>query len=395
MAAPHRRRLAALVVVAAVIAVGCAPTPVPETTHSPLLGSAALEPVTADAGATYPSQVARASSITYVKTGNPNGNATVPAAAAEENVSNPTHVIGTGTPGSCTSAALASAVRGGGVITFNCGPSPVTIELTSTLTTCNTHNCKHPWQGGNVNNKLVVDGGGLVTLSGKGTHGIFYANACQESFGWLTSTCQTETRPLVVFQNITLERGNATSSPAGLENLRGGGAIAMRGGQFKAVNVTFRNNVCMTRDSDGGGGAVRLTHQTATSYIVNSTLENNSCANGGAISGLHASIHLINSMVTGNTATGTGANSGQGGNGGAIYGDGNTFHFTVDGTEISGNVAPEGGPGIFYVSNNRTGTLTIRDSTIINNTGERFHTAPYRDLFYLGKSLTITDSTVE
>ncbi len=100
-------------------------------------------------------------------------------------------------------------------------------------------------------------------------------------------------------------------------------------------------------------------------------------------------------MVTGNTATGTGANSGQGGNGGAIYGDGNTFHFTVDGTEISGNVAPEGGPGIFYVSNNRTGTLTIRDSTIINNTGERFHTAPYRDLFYLGKSLTITDSTVE
>lgn|GEM_PF-6665350 len=112
-------------------------------------------------------------------------------------------------------------MRGGGIVTFNCGPSPVTIELTSTLTTCNTHNCTHPWQGGAVNNKLVIDG--------------------------------------------------------------------------------------------GGGGAVRLTHQTATSYIVNSTLEGNSCANGGAISGLHASIHLINSMVTGNTATCSGANSGQAG----------------------------------------------------------------------------------
>lgn len=91
----------------------------------------------------------------------------------------------------------------------------------------------------------------------------------------------------------------------------------------------------------------------------------------------------------------TGASSGLGGNGGGIYGDGNTYQYLVDGTFISGNYADEGGPGIFYVSNDRTGTLTIRDSQIINTTGENFYTSPYRDIFYLGRSMTITGSTVE
>ena len=169
----------------------------------------------------------------------------------------------------------------------------------------------------------------------------------------------------------------------------------MRGGQFKAVNVTFAHNRCMTLASDGGGGAVRLTGQSATSYIVSSTFTENSCANGGAISGLGASIHVFNSLINNNTATGTGASSGQGGNGGGIYGDGNTYAFLVDGTVISGNIADEGGPGIFYVSNDRTGTLTIRNSQIIDNSGENFFTAPYRDIFYLGGGLTVTGSTVQ
>ena len=57
-------------------------------------------------------------------------------------------VIGTGTPASCTSAAVQNAVGRGGYITFNCGPEPVTIPVASTLHTCNTHNCAHPSEGG-------------------------------------------------------------------------------------------------------------------------------------------------------------------------------------------------------------------------------------------------------
>lgn len=371
------------------LAACAAPPEPPQTSASDMI----LLELQADPGATVPTEMA--SSIVYVRNGNPDGTATIPAAAREVDTSSPDHVVGNGTAASCTSAALASAVRGGGVVTFDCGPDPLTINLTQTLLLCNTDTCRHPWQGGTPVDTLVVDGGDLITISGQDQRGIFYANTCEESFGWLTSRCDLETRPAVVFQNISLTRGNATSSPAGLDVIQGGGAIAMRGGSFKAYNVSFTDNRCMVMSSDGGGGAVRLTGQQGTSYIVNSTLDNNRCANGGAISGLHASIQVLNSMVTNNTATGTGASSGQGGNGGALYGDGNLYHYLVDGTIISGNYADEGGPGIFYVSNNRTGTLTIRNSTIVDNSGQNFYTAPYRDIFYLGGGFTVTGSTVE
>src|SRR6266480_2589129 len=65
-------------------------------------------------------------------TGNPNGHAAVPPEAAAVDTSHPTRVIGDGTPASCTSAAVVAAVAAGGVITFSCGPSPVTITMTAT-----------------------------------------------------------------------------------------------------------------------------------------------------------------------------------------------------------------------------------------------------------------------
>jgi hypothetical protein len=391
--------VSALAVAAALAISACTASPhedPPSASDAPI-----QSPISANAGASdaFPDRVAEAPTVKFAfVTGNPGGTASVPAAAAAEDVSRPDHVVGTGTPGSCTVDALAAAVRGGGVTTFNCGPSAITITLDRTLVTCNTDTCKHPWQGGKPVTKAVIDGGGLVTLSGNDERGIFYANTCEESFGWLSDRCDLQTSPLVVFQNIVLKGGNATNGPAGYAGVGGGGgggAIAMRGGQFKAVNVTFADNRCMTLASDAGGGAVRLTGQSATAYIVKSTFTDNKCANGGAISGLGASIQVLNSLVTRNTATGTGASSGQGGNGGGIYGDGNTYSYVVDGTVISGNVASEGGPGIFFVSNDLTGTLTIRNSQIIDNSGEKFFTAPYRDIFYLGGAMTITGSTVQ
>ena len=40
--------------------------------------------------------------------------------------------VGTGTSASCTQAALDTALAGGGLVTFNCGPDPVTITVTGT-----------------------------------------------------------------------------------------------------------------------------------------------------------------------------------------------------------------------------------------------------------------------
>ena len=53
--------------------------------------------------------------------GNPGGHAHVPPAARAVSTAHPNHVIGSGTPASCTSAAVVRAVAKGGIITFNCG----------------------------------------------------------------------------------------------------------------------------------------------------------------------------------------------------------------------------------------------------------------------------------
>jgi hypothetical protein len=68
-------------------------------------------------------------------------------------VSAPNAVVGGGAPGDCTEAALDAALAKGGVVTFNCGPSPITITVT---------------QAKAIKQDTVIDGGGKVTLSGGG-----------------------------------------------------------------------------------------------------------------------------------------------------------------------------------------------------------------------------------
>src|SRR5690606_34308688 len=94
----------------------------------------------------------------------------VPAEAQAEAVAHPDTVVGTGTAASCTSAAFVAAVAKGGVITFNCGSDPVTIMLAETAKMVN-----------NAASRIVIDGGGKVTLSGAGQHRILYMNTCDSA----------------------------------------------------------------------------------------------------------------------------------------------------------------------------------------------------------------------
>jgi hypothetical protein len=74
--------------------------------------------------------------------GNPDGTAPVPLEARAVDTSHPNHIVGNGTPQSCTSAAVVAAVAQGGIITFDCGPTPVTIEMTATAQIVNTTRTK-------------------------------------------------------------------------------------------------------------------------------------------------------------------------------------------------------------------------------------------------------------
>ncbi len=317
----------------------------------------------------------------------------VPTQGRAENTSTPDHVIGNGTPQSCTSAAVVAAVAKGGIITFNCGPSPVEITMQQAAKVFN-----------NTGPKIVIDGGNKVTLSGAGARRILYMNTCDPNQIWTTSHCQNQDHPQLTVQNLTFKNGNSKGEP----NYDGGGAIWVRGGRFKIVNSRFENNICDDTGPDVGGAAVRVfsQYQGLPVFVVNSTFggspgKGNICSNGGGLSSIGVSFTVINSLFSHNKAIGYGANPAQpgtpgGGSGGAIYNDGNTFTLDICGTTIKNNTAKEGGGAIFFVSNDRSGTLRITDSILSRNPSAGFETQGYPGIFYLGNGDPIvTNSAIE
>ncbi len=325
-----------------------------------------------------PAQTATTTATQFTATaGNPKGKMKVPSYGRPVKSTKPNRVIGSGTPASCTSAAVVAAVAKGGIITFNCGPDPVTITMLATAKVRNT-------------SKLVVlDGGGKVTLSGDKKRRILYQNTCDQAQVWTTSHCQNQQYPRLVVQNLTFADGNSTGQRA---EGGGGGAIFVRGGRFTAVNSTFVRNTCDSTGPDLGGAAIRVLSQykNKPAYVTASTFDGGRCSNGGALSSIGVSWVVLNSLFTNNKAIGKGANpkrSGTpgGGSGGAIYADGNKFNIRIGGTVIQNNDAVEGGGAIFFVSNNRTGKLRIEYSTLKNNPSHRFWTRGYPGIFFLGK----------
>jgi hypothetical protein len=324
--------------------------------------------------------------------GNPDGTAFVPAEAQPEDTSRPDVVVGAGTAASCTSQAVVDAVAQGGVIVFDCGPDPMTIVMKETARIFN-----------DTGPEIVIDGGGLVTLSGGGARRILYMNTCDPDLVWTTSHCDDQDHPRLTVQNLTFVDGDAT----GLDP-DGGGAIFVRGGRFKVVSSRFFSNRCDTTGPDVGGAAIRVfdQHDDQPVYVVSSTFGGspslaNICSNGGALSSIGVSWEVLNSLITHNEAIGDGANPARpgtpgGGSGGGIYNDGNTFTLRVAGTKIEDNHANEGGGAIFFVSNDRSGHLVIEDSELRRNPSDGFETAGYPGIFYLGDGAPVViDSVIE
>lgn len=326
--------------------------------------------------------------------GNPDGNSPIPTEAGTEDVSNPDQVIGDGTPASCTCKAVKDAIAKGGKIVFNCGDKPLTITMDEPARVFN-----------NATPDVVIDGGGLITLSGGGTNRILYMNTCDQSLVWTTPNCDNQDHPRLTVQNITFADGNATSNGEGLEG--GGGAIWVRGGRFKAVNTRFFNNVCASTGADVGGGAIRVFSQYngLPVYIVNSTFGGaegygNQASNGGALSSINVSWTIINSLFTHNKAIGNGGNPAQagtpgGGSGGAIYNDGNTMTLTLQGTKIENNEVVQHGSAIFFVTNNRTGNIVIDNTIIRNNTGGSWYPVYPAISMHSDTQIQVTNSTIE
>jgi hypothetical protein len=269
-----------------------------------------------------------------------------------------------------------AAVRAGGIIRFACGPSPVTIRMTATAKVRNT------------SARVVLDGGGLVTLSGQGRRRILSMDTCDRRQVWTTSHCDDQATPELIVQNMSFTGGNSTGQH--FEG-GGGGAIFDRGGRLRIVNSMFAGNRCDHYGPDLGGAAVRALDQYRglPVYVVGSRFTANVCSNGAALSSIGVSWTVLNSTFIGNRAIGRGGNPADpgtpgGGSGGAIYNDGNRMTLTIGGSVFNDNHANEGGGAIFFVSNDRTGTMSIRDSTLTNNPNDRFHTPGLAGIYFLG-----------
>jgi hypothetical protein len=340
--------------------------------------------------------------------GNPNGSCStgVPAGGMPVDTSTPTTVVGSGTPASCTFTALNAAVTKGGIITFDCGTAPTTIAVTATM--------NMP-----VSTNSVIDGGGLVTLDGQGKVGILSF----QSPGYRTNVTQ------VTIQHLAFI--NAKTNPVdaipyakppcsqGWDDGEGG-AINMRDGNLTVIDSIFTNDKAAPLGPDTGGGAIYINGSLHGALIVDCTFTNNAASNAGAVGALNAELDVYNSLVTGNVATGNGANNndptmcsamnngqneiGSGGNGGALYGDGDGFGIIVCGDDIENNAAGTNafGGGIFFTSDDFSGTLSIVDSTIENNTGGHWTEVKSGTITNAGtavgtnaKSITITNSMVQ
>jgi hypothetical protein len=160
--------------------------------------------------------------------------AIAPQAASAESAAG---VVGTGSPGSCTDAALNSALSGGGAISFNCGSAPHTIIFGAAKTiTANTQ----------------IDGGGRVTFSANGS------------------------RHFVVSGGATLQLHNLVVQN-GSVNDDGGSLLINLGAGALISNTLMRNN---STDLGHSGGAI-VNYGTLT--VTRSTFDNNSGGSGGAI----------------------------------------------------------------------------------------------------------------
>jgi hypothetical protein len=290
-------------------------------------------------------------------------------------------VVGTGTPASCTEAALDAALAGGGTVTFNCG-GPATIALTGPKT---------------IAASTAMDGGGVITLTTGLTSRVFFVD--QAATLTLTGlTLDSALNPsgdggaIHSVGPLVLDTVTISNSQAGPANACGG-ALRVDG------TAVIRNTRFLTNAAPAGGGAL-CTGPTGSPnvQISDSAFDGNRSANTGLNAGLGGAIlvnpgsilTVINTGFTSNKAQLGGAlHVAAGGtadlrtvgagaqtfflinaatdSGGAIY---NLGTLTLSGVSVNGNSVPENsvlsgyGGGLASL-----GALTVWDSTFSVNRG--------------------------
>ncbi|MBF0264163.1 MAG: hypothetical protein HQL46_02750 [Gammaproteobacteria bacterium] len=293
--------------------------------------------------------------------------------------------IGNGTPESCTTEAIQSAINNGGVFQFNCGTQAHTIKLNQTLVVSTLTD-------------TLIDGGNLITLDGDSQHRIISMD---------TGNFEN-TAPTLTIKNLNFINGKSsgTSTSLGTHYDGGGGAIYYVGGNVQVFNSQFTNNSCDDLGPDLAGGAI-FGNGRGETIVFESNFDGNHCANGGAIGNLWTSTRIYHSVIQNNQARGRGANyeegveihgesgtqQGSGGNGGGIQMDGAENDMLLCNVKLLSNQGNALGGGIFRTTYNGTGTMNIFSSVIKDNriTDQPDFSAA-GGLFFMGGPITIKNT---
>ncbi|MEM1418494.1 MAG: hypothetical protein AAGH15_26605, partial [Myxococcota bacterium] len=194
--------------------------------------------------------------------------------------------VGDGTAGSCTEAALRTAVAAGGRIGFDCGESSPVIALTAPLTL----DASSP--------DVVLDGAGDVTLDGGDASRLVVISGGDPA------------TPEVTLIGLTFRNGRAPTAGTDLE--RSGGAILHAGGPLIVDGCTFEDNAAALIGRDVAGGAISNQGNVPT-FLVASSFVRNRASNGGAVGTLQTPLVVLGSTFAENEATGSGGFAGTGG----------------------------------------------------------------------------------
>ncbi|WP_310397833.1 choice-of-anchor Q domain-containing protein [Hymenobacter sp.] len=278
-------------------------------------------------------------------------------------------VWGTGTPASCTPAALQALIDAGGPIRCNGGSQPFTVTLSAPLVV--------------PNRDVLLDGGNLLTLSGGARTRIFDKLAAPSA--------ALDSR--LVLQRLTLRDGRAPNVPANPgQDVLGGGAIRGRAyGRLKVVDVVFEGNEGPLAQPDACGAVHTIVYQSVV--FSGCTFRRNRGANGGAVGTIGSAQQFVNCVFEDNAATGTLA---LGGSGGALYVDGVDQNGVTNSMSLCGCAFRRNTAGyqagavniIFYDGKGSSGTmdrLTFEDNTAAVDKGGA--------LYYMNGPLTLRNST--
>ena len=255
-------------------------------------------------------------------------------------------VLGNGTPGSVTTAQIQAALDSGGTIRIDQGSAPSTIVVTSTLV---------------ASRATVLDGGGLVTLSGGDARRILR----------IVNPNPAQNAPMF---RVTLQ--NIAFVDARIADGRGAAIYKQQASEFpykvsiKLVNCRFQGNdapLDATPQDDGGGALYAELLERID--IGNCQFIGNTGSNGGAVYSLVSRrVNVVDSTFSANAAIGTGGNPGSGGNAGALGVDGGDRLVDVCRTRFSGNTSNAFGAAFFSVTYDQNGRTRFEDVTVEDNT---------------------------